>query len=229
MSENSELLQTLIAGGSASGQPGSRNSAILQSIINGTEYTAEAQSEIEELLLELKQSTGGGSTPEKLGYGSQANWDDGTETETGSLVPLTFTEGTNFSEYLEYTAPSEGDTLRSGSFKVLKPFYGIIVPWVTNAQSSAGKPRVEFYYNNVNYTATKLDTYDVDYITTPATSEGSVGGLIPIAIDFKVDDVFGMTAVNGTGYPKVGLKIYKLFEVTPSMVSFFDGIETFPE
>lgn len=43
------------------GDPRSRNEAILMSMIDGTEYTAEPQSRIEALLLELKNAGGGGS------------------------------------------------------------------------------------------------------------------------------------------------------------------------
>ena len=55
-SENAELLQDIIDEAPSYTKPtGSRNAEILKSIINGTPYTAEPQSEIEELLLQLKE------------------------------------------------------------------------------------------------------------------------------------------------------------------------------
>ena len=54
-SENAELLQDVIdQTPSYTKQTGSRNAAILKSIINNTPYDEEPQSEIEELLLQLK-------------------------------------------------------------------------------------------------------------------------------------------------------------------------------
>lgn len=58
--ENAELLRALINNESYDGEITSRNSAILDSIINGTEYNDPPQSEIEALLLELKEKGGGG-------------------------------------------------------------------------------------------------------------------------------------------------------------------------
>lgn len=58
--ENVELLQALIDGATEyTKDTNSRNAAILKSIINNTEYTEPPQSEIEELLLELKAYIGG--------------------------------------------------------------------------------------------------------------------------------------------------------------------------
>lgn len=60
-SENAELLQDIIDGETSyTKDTHSRNAEILKSIINGTEYDEEPQSEIEELLLELKNHAGGG-------------------------------------------------------------------------------------------------------------------------------------------------------------------------
>lgn len=64
-SENVELLQAIIDGDEEyTEEVNSRNAAILKSIINKTEYDADPQSEIEELLLELKEviEGGGGSS-----------------------------------------------------------------------------------------------------------------------------------------------------------------------
>ena len=59
-SENAELLQDIIDDTPSYTKPtGSRNAAILKSIINGTPYTEEPQSEIEELLLQLKNGGAG--------------------------------------------------------------------------------------------------------------------------------------------------------------------------
>lgn len=58
-SENAELLQDIIDGETSyTKDTHSRNAEILKSIINGTEYDEEPQSEIEELLLELKSQAG---------------------------------------------------------------------------------------------------------------------------------------------------------------------------
>lgn len=64
MSENSELLQALIDDEGYDGPVTSRNSAILDSIVKKIEYTEEPLSEIESLLLELKEviESGGGSS-----------------------------------------------------------------------------------------------------------------------------------------------------------------------
>ena len=64
MSENSELLQALIDDEGYDGPVTSRNSAILDSIVKKKEYTEEPLSEIESLLLELKEviESGGGSS-----------------------------------------------------------------------------------------------------------------------------------------------------------------------
>lgn len=225
MSENADLLQALIDGDpSYTKDTNSRNSTILKSIINNTEYNDPPQSEIEELLLELKEMGIGGSVPELLVYGHQDKWDDGGKTETGSLVPLTLDEHEDFSTYLEYIPPTEGDTVRSGTFKVLKPFYGVIVPWVTNAKSSGGPPREVLYYNGDNYNEETFSLYNIDYFITDGTGEGAVGGFVPLTFNFKKDDVFGLTATNGTGYPKCSLKIYKFFDVSASTEAFFDSI-----
>lgn len=58
--ENAELLTAIIEDGSYDGKITSRNSAILKSILDNTEYTADAQSEIEALLLDLKEKIAGG-------------------------------------------------------------------------------------------------------------------------------------------------------------------------
>lgn len=62
--ENVTLLNAILSGArSYTGDTNSRNSAILKSIINETPYTAQPESEIEELLLEVKakiESGGGG-------------------------------------------------------------------------------------------------------------------------------------------------------------------------
>lgn len=59
-SENVELLQAIIDGDNEyTKEVHSRNAAILKSIINNTEYDEEPQSEIEELLLELKAKING--------------------------------------------------------------------------------------------------------------------------------------------------------------------------
>ena len=224
--ENANLLNAIINDSSYSGEITSRNSEILKSILDGTEYSKAPQSEIEELLIELKAKIdGGGGKAEKLAGGVQKNWDDGDNTETTNPVPLDLTEGEKFSEYLEYVPPAEGDAIRSGHFKVIKPFYGVVVPWVINAQSSGGKPRAVLMYNNQNYFTENFDLYDIEYITTESTSADSIGGIVPLTIDFKLNDIFGITAIGGTGYPKVGLKIYKFFDVTGAEAeSFFDSI-----
>lgn len=60
-SENAQLLQAIIDDApSYTKETGSRNAEILKSIINDTEYTDAPQSEIEELLLELKEKIAGG-------------------------------------------------------------------------------------------------------------------------------------------------------------------------
>lgn len=61
--ENVNVLKALINGEEYEGPITSRNSAIIKSIIDNTEYTDEAKSEIEALLLQLKESSGGGETP----------------------------------------------------------------------------------------------------------------------------------------------------------------------
>ena len=227
--ENVSLLNAIINDGEYTGEATSRNSKILKSILNDTEYTDEPQSEIESLLLQLKEKVAGGSSKaELLVYGTQNNWDDGEDTETGHLVPLTCTEEEDFSTYLEYTAPTEGDEVRAGTFKVLKAFYGVVVPWVTNAQSSSGKPRGVLMYNGDNLIAQNYGAlYEDEYFTTESNSEGSVGGFGAIAINFAKDDVFGLTAVDGAGYPKLSLKVYKFFDVTASTEDFFDSITDF--
>ena len=66
-SENARLLRALIDEETPyTEDTGSRNATILKSIINETEYTEEPQSEIEELLLELKQKIDGGIVAEPL-------------------------------------------------------------------------------------------------------------------------------------------------------------------
>ena len=59
-SENAELLKAMINGTGYTKETESRNAAILKSIINNTEYNEPPQSEIEELLLELKEKGWGG-------------------------------------------------------------------------------------------------------------------------------------------------------------------------
>lgn len=58
-SRNENLLRAIIDGTEYTEEAQSRNETILKSIIDGTEYTAEPQSRIEELLIELKGSIGG--------------------------------------------------------------------------------------------------------------------------------------------------------------------------
>lgn len=227
--ENAALLNAIINDESYDGEITSRNSAILKSIIDDTEYTEEPQSEIEELLLELKEKIEGGSgKAELLVLGAQQHWDDGEDTETHEPVPLDLTEGEKFSEYLEYTPPAEGDAIRSGSFTVIKPFYGVIVPWVINAQSSGGAPREKLIYNNTDYIVQTFSDYDVEYFKTPTSDADSVGGFVPLTFNFKENDIFGLTASNGTGYPKIALKIYKFFDVNNAEAeAFFDSISAF--
>ena len=60
-SENAQLLRAVIDDAPEyTKETGSRNAEILKSIINDTEYTDAPQSEIEELLLELKEKIAGG-------------------------------------------------------------------------------------------------------------------------------------------------------------------------
>ena len=60
-SENAQLLRAIIDDAPEyTKETGSRNAEILKSIINDTEYTDAPQSEIEELLLELKEKIAGG-------------------------------------------------------------------------------------------------------------------------------------------------------------------------
>lgn len=229
--ENAEVLNAIINDGSYDGEITSRNSEILKSILDGTEYTAEPQSEIEALLIDLKAKIDGASgKAELLVFGEQLHWDDGEDTETNEPVPLELTQGEKFSDYLEYTPPKEGDTIRAGSFKVLKPFYGVLVPWVTNAQSSGGSPREKIIYNNAEYIAQTFSSYDIEYFITPANTEGSAGGFVPLTFNFKKNDIFGLTASNGTGYPKLAIKIYKFFDVNNAEAeAFFDSIPAFEQ
>lgn len=53
-SRSEAILQAIIDGTEYNEEPQSRNEAILISILNNTEYTDEPQSRMEELLLELK-------------------------------------------------------------------------------------------------------------------------------------------------------------------------------
>lgn len=60
-SRSEAILQAIIDGTEYNEEPQSRNEAILISILNNTEYTDEPQSRMEELLLELKNSSTGGT------------------------------------------------------------------------------------------------------------------------------------------------------------------------
>lgn len=77
-SENVELLQAIIDGdGEYTKEVHSRNAAILKSIINNTEYDADPQSEIEELLLELKEVISGGGSEDFILKRVKTNNDSG--------------------------------------------------------------------------------------------------------------------------------------------------------
>lgn len=76
--ENVELLQALIDDAeSYTKDTNSRNATILKSIINNTEYTEPPQSEIEELLLELKAVIGGQIEVDELIADANGTYDAG--------------------------------------------------------------------------------------------------------------------------------------------------------
>lgn len=93
-SENAELLQDIIDDAPSYTKPaGSRNAAILKSIINGTPYTEEPQSEIEELLLQLKNGGhGDGIYIQPPRYMAYKQHDMDIEYDFGS-VTISYSEG----------------------------------------------------------------------------------------------------------------------------------------
>lgn len=93
-SENAELLQDIVDDTPSYTKPtNSRNAAIMKSIINGTPYNEEPQSEIEELLLELKnKGVGSGVTITPPIYMAYKQTDMDVE-YTFSDVTISYSEG----------------------------------------------------------------------------------------------------------------------------------------
>lgn len=196
MSENGDLLQALIDDGEYIGEPTSRNSKILKSILDGTEYTDVAQSEIESLLIELKEKGVGGAGIEKLCYATETgeNLDYEHDADFTSI-----TEGSNYGEYLSY----DHDTKE---FTVLKAFDAIITSWVYSYQT-ASRTTADgaLYINDV-----LIAEYDCN-----STAEGTTDGT-SIARSLSVGDRIKSVTPNSGGYPMQRLKIYKMNGITPT-------------
>lgn len=85
--------------------PQSRNETILQSIINGTEYTAPPQSRIEDLLIQLSAAV--------------PNWDELAGDVSINLLP-NITPGTYESNGVTYTVGSDGKVTANGTASATK-------------------------------------------------------------------------------------------------------------
>lgn len=202
MSENSELLQALIDDEGYDGPVTSRNSAILDSIVKKKEYTEEPQSEIESLLLELKEviESGGGGGITKVDI-SQSDYDNLTPEEQADSTKMYFIIGTYYIYYqgIRYVGEfpivlESNNTVETTSVQTitLEKGYHYLFTTIyssgqfTNAVIEAGSARV-FNQDGYDRTIYVISTQDAE---VTYTARGGIDSNKYIKFRIKKDDVY---------------------------------------
>ena len=202
MSENSELLQALIDDEGYDGPVTSRNSAILDSIVKKKEYTEEPLSEIESLLLELKEviesGGGGGITAVDI---SQSDYDNLTPEEQADSTKMYFITGTYYIYYqgIRYVGEfpivlESNNTVETTSVQTitLEKGYHYLFTTIyssgqfTNAIIEAGNSRV-FNQDGYDRTIYVISTQDAEITYT---ARGGIDSNKYIKFRIKKDDVY---------------------------------------
>ena len=202
MSENSELLQALIDDEGYDGPVTSRNSAILDSIVKKIEYTEDPQSEIESLLLELKEviesGGGGGITVVDI---SQSDYDNLTPEEQADSTKMYFITGTYYIYYqgIRYVGEfpivlESNNTVETTSVQTitLEKGYHYLFTTIyssgqfTNAVIEAGTARV-FNQDGYDRTIYVISTQDAE---VTYTARGGIDSNKYIKFRIKKDDVY---------------------------------------
>lgn len=202
MSENSELLQALIDDEGYDGPVTSRNSAILNSIVKKTEYTEDPQSEIESLLLELKEviESGGGGGITEVDI-SQSDYDNLTPEEQADSTKMYFITGTYYIYYqgIRYVGEfpivlESNNTVETTSVQTitLEKGYHYLFTTIyssgqfTNAVIEAGNARV-FNQDGYDRTIYVISTQDAE---VTYTARGGIDSNKYIKFRIKKDDVY---------------------------------------
>lgn len=202
MSENSELLQALIDDEGYDGPVTSRNSAILDSIVKKKEYTEDPQSEIESLLLELKEviESGGGGGITKVDI-SQSDYDNLTPEEQADSTKMYFITGTYYIYYqgIRYVGEfpivlESNNTVETTSVQTitLEKGYHYLFTTIyssgqfTNAVIEAGSARV-FNQDGYDRTIYVISTQDAE---VTYTARGGIDSNKYIKFRIKKDDVY---------------------------------------
>lgn len=202
MSENSELLQALIDNEGYDGPVTSRNSAILDSIVKKKEYTEEPLSEIESLLLELKEviESGGGGGITEIDI-SQSDYDNLTPEEQADSTKMYFITETYYIYYqgIRYVGEfpivlESNNTVETTSVQTitLEKGYHYLFTTIyssgafTNAVIEAGNARVfnQDGYDRCIYVISTQDA-EVTY-----TARGGIDSNKYIKFRIKKDDVY---------------------------------------
>ena len=202
MSENSELLQALIDDEGYDGPVTSRNSAILDSIVKKKEYTEEPLSEIESLLLELKEviESGGGGGITEVDI-SQSDYDNLTPEEQADSTKMYFITGTYYIYYqgIRYVGEfpivlESNNTVETTSVQTitLEKGYHYLFTTIyssgqfTNAVIEAGSARV-FNQDGYDRTIYVISTQDAEITYT---ARGGIDSNKYIKFRIKKDDVY---------------------------------------
>ena len=202
MSENSELLQALIDDEGYDGPVTSRNSAILNSIVKKIEYTEDPQSEIESLLLELKEviESGGGGGITEVDI-SQSDYDNLTPEEQADSTKMYFITGTYYIYYqgIRYVGEfpivlESNNTVETTSVQTitLEKGYHYLFTTIyssgqfTNAIIEAGNSRV-FNQDGYDRTIYVISTQDAE---VTYTARGGIDSNKYIKFRIKKDDVY---------------------------------------